>query len=529
MRMRGLLSIALAVSAGGLEACECGSVPSVLTVFTDVVFTPDGRALVLEGLDGIYVSVPPTEPPRRATADHCSQSDTGSLDCTRVSADGSKVAVLSRPTRDGTWSLSQFSIGEQEKKPRNPSPFTDTLPAEVATGVVDAAWSQDGGELVYARPGKDAGTIGVFRLAPGLEEEELVRSINLEKAPASLAGRAFIVTPWGVAYPRRTVDGIEVWFRPYDAPLFNIGKVRPECGGARFRGCVLATPDGTSLAWQEKDTYVIHVYRTQRQLDLPLGQGYAFNFTRTGMVALRMDLSPDTANVQNVDTAAVVRTVVDAVSAELSPDGETLAYLRQESAFKASARLFIGPSRLEKKDREYDVFEPATIHPLVAQNLSRGNVDHSFSGDGRFLVVSAKNKDASKATLVSLNAGTSEKLELDSVACKDCCIAAPQGALLVCLPALNGEPGPTPVDIYDLATGKKTAAADKAVDLKFIADGSGVVVLNYKSRTVTEALVVSKTGAVASLGTVARYSVSPVNGQVALLSYSGALTVTQLP
>ncbi|MFN7135830.1 MAG: hypothetical protein ACK4N5_27430, partial [Myxococcales bacterium] len=267
-----------------------------------------------------------------------------------------------------------------------------------------------------------------------------------------------------------------------------------------------------------------------QELVLPLGRGYGFGFTRTGNFALRMDLFPEAAHVQAADTAAVVRTVVPASSAQLSSDGESIAYLRTVSENSGTARLFIGPTRQKDLDHDYDVFEPAQVHPLARMNVGLGDIEHVFSGDGRFVVVNAKGSTDKTAKLISVTAGTSERVELDELSCDTCCFPAPEGSSFVCLPTLTPQPtAPLPIDLYDLQTGKKTRVTDKAVALDFIYDGSGIGVLELKTSSSADLVIAAKDGTVKRVGSAVHFALSPTGPLVAYLSGSGGLTVRTLP
>ncbi len=526
--MQRTRTLLLVVLCGALAGCD--EERPTLGFFSDLQFTADGRALVLEGSDGIYLATPPLEPPKKISDRHCNNSQSQSLDCVRISADGSRLAILSRPHGERNaplWDLHQFRIQDAEKPLL---PFKRFEPELVSDSVFDAAWSQDGQTLVYAKQGPEKGTVGIFRLAPGQVEEELVRSIDLGKSSPVQGGAAFVLTPYGVAYPRQTREGVEVWFKPWDGKLLNVGYLRAECAGVNFSRCIIPLPDGSGLVWQDNETYVLNVFRPQQELVLPLGRGYGFGFTQTGNFSLRMDLFPDAAHIQQVDTAAVVRSVVPTLSAQLSNDGETIAYLQLESETTGAARLFVGPTREQDRDDEYDVFEPAKVHALVGQNVGLTEVDHSFSGDARFVVVNAKGSSDETAKLFSVTVGTSEKVELDELSCEACCITAPQGASLTCLPTLSAtNQDPLPIDIYDLQSGKKTRVTDRAVALEFIYDGSGIGVLELKTSSSADLVIAAKDGTRKRVASAVRFVLSPTGPLVAYLSPSGGLTVRPLP
>ncbi|MGI5863028.1 MAG: hypothetical protein ACOX6T_13335 [Myxococcales bacterium] len=506
-----------------LGACRCGDGTALTTFFTDLRYTRDGRALVLEATDGLYAASPATDDPRRLTAEHCTSSTTYALDCVRVSPDGARVAALLRPTTEGERELDIFELHQWRFED-----LGEERASKVADGVIDAAYTPDGRELVWVRLNAYETGVAVYRLGPGEVEEELIAAITLGAGDPADAMGTVVLTSFGVAYPRVIGKELELWLRTFDGELLDIGRLPVECAGTALAGCVFPSPDGTSLVWQEEKSGVIHVYRVHRQLDLPLGQGYGFAFSRSGAFALRMGYSPEAAYVQRMDTAALVRGA-EAISAELSFDGETLARLVVESKALGTARLFIGPSRQDGRDNDYGVFTGPPVRPLFGSSVGFAEIDHGFTGDGRYLVVAEKGEGEGMASLVAVNAFTSERLVLGELGCADCCVVAPEGALVVCLPAPSSSVnGAWSIDLYDPATGKRTRASESAIDVQPLNDGSGVAVQQY-SGDIPELLVVTKDGRSASLGATVRFAVSPTGPQIARINSLGSLEVGPLP
>ncbi len=517
-RAKSRWSLALLLALG---ACRCGDGTALTTFFTDLSYTPDGRALVLEATDGLYVASPPTDDPRRLTTEHCTGSTTYALDCVRMAPDGGRLAALLRPEPQGEvdlFELHQWRFDE----------LGEERAGKVAYGVIDAAYTPDGRELVYVRPKADQTGVAVYRLGPGEVEEALIPAITLGAGDPGEAIGTVVLTSFGVAYPR-VVDGqVELWLRTFDGELLDIGRLPAECAGVSLAGCVYPSPDGTSLVWQEAKSGVIHVYRANRGLDLPLGQGYGFAFSRSGAFALRMGFSPEAAYVQRMDTAALVRGA-QAISAELSFDGETLARLVVESKALGTARLFIGPSRQDERDNDYGVFAVPPVRPLFGTSVGLAEIDHGFTGDGRYVVVAEKGEGEGMASLVAVNAFTSERQALGELRCSGCCIVAPAGALVVC----TGEPSDAqsvgrPIDLFDPVTGKRTRTTERAIDMQPLNDGSGVAVMQYLGE-IPELLVVTKDGRSASLGDSVRCAVSPTGPQIARITSLGSLEVSALP
>ncbi len=86
--LRGALLVLL------FSACQCGGNPGLTTIFTDLKWTPDGSAVLGEATDGIYLARPP-DGMHKVTDHNCGQKAQYSLDCTRISADGRRMAYAS--------------------------------------------------------------------------------------------------------------------------------------------------------------------------------------------------------------------------------------------------------------------------------------------------------------------------------------------------------------------------------------------------------------------------------------------------
>ncbi len=520
-RMPAVAVVALLIA---LQGCNCGKEPGLLAIYTDLTYTNDGRTLVLEATDGLYAAQPPTATPVRLSEMHCGFSKTKSLDCVQIASDGRRAAALINATAKdapGTAALHLLTLptgagGEG---------VSDQV---IAQGVYGAAFSQDGAELVWGIPGEKSGTMALWRLGPA-GGEAFIPEIALTQSEAS-AMKVVAVTPAGVAYPVASPDAAQLWFKPFDGRPQQAGRLDLSCRGANFARCVVASSDGATLAWQDKDSGVLHVFRTERQVDLPLGQGYGLSLTRSGNLALRMDVSPDSANVQKLDTALRLRYVANAISGELSADGELLAYQTVDSEALKTSRLFVGSSRTDSQDHDYGVFTQTSLRPLLAGSVGNGAIEHSFTGDGRFVILAAKGPASTSADLISVNVETAEQTLLARYGCSGCCGVSAGGALLVCLPTVsNGSAsGPAPVYIYDPFTGLQTQAASKAIDLQYIFDGSGVAVLDYTGEY-PEAVVAYKDGRVTNFGKSLRLALSPATAQIALLTATGGLSVQRLP
>lgn len=509
----------MAAALLALSGCRCGAPP--FGYYTDVKYTPDGRALLVSADKGIYLAVPPSDDPDQITDENCG-SVTAGLSCLRLSPDGHRFAALFSPRKvDGVtlYRLVQFAVGDGAGSP--------VVQGELAADVLDAVYSPDGRELVWVRRGQIEKTVAISRLGPA-GEEELIASIAVDSYANAMDTVA--VTNYGVAYPRAGYDTVEVWFRPFDDQYLNLGNLPPTCAGTVFGRCIYLSPDGASFAWQEKSSSLVHVFRAQSQVDLPLGQAYFFAFTATGSHALRLESSA--AHVQRVDTAKVVRSVPEAKSADISADGETLAWTVLDSRELKSARLFIGSSRREGQDRDLGVFAAAALNPLLGVAAGIGPLKHAFTGDARYALVAVKpdEAEAKTAKLVAVNADTGEQTALDDFTCTGCCVVAPAGALVVCLPEVsNGAISePVRVELYDPGSGRRTTAANKAIDVQVFSDGSGVAVLDYEGK-IPELKVATKDGRVRSAGSAVRLAVSPRGPEVATISATGTLSVEGLP
>lgn len=510
-------------------ACSGCSNPMPTTIFRELAYAPGGATLVLAANDGVYVAHPSTASPIRATDRACAGPAGPSPSCARMSADGRRVALLTaKKGASGGFDLDEVQGNGSPGIPADA--LSQVSLSRVASGVLDAAFSPDGAELVWARASAAEGAIALDRLSPsGAAAAELVHAVPVEAGAERPLG-AFAVGNYGVAYPRPNGGIVELWYQPFDGgPAQELGGLPQGCAGTGFSACVTRSPDGSSFAWQERDGGIFHLFRGQREVDLPLGGGFGVAFSRSGSFLLRMAGTPAGASVTSADTAAVVRRIWDAASAELSSDGESIAYLKVDSKAKKTARLFVGASRHEGADQDLGAFEAPAVHPMVPQALGSLEVAHALTGDGRFVIVTAKGDEAGSAKLVAVEVDTGAQRELGSLACTGCCTAAPAGALVACAPALADATGPVAVDLYDPATGLKTAAADAAVDVQPLADGSGVAVLNYPSRSLPDLRVVTRDGRVVSLGTALRFAASPSKPELAIIDVLGKLSVRDLP
>lgn len=495
------------------------------TIFTDVRYTPDGEALVLHATDGIYVARPVGATPQRVLDKTCSTSQTKSLDCVRYSKDARRLAVLvyeSASKKSSLWDLAAPPIGVEGRY--------DARRAD--EDVLEATIGQDGNDVVYVKSVPSDGALDVFHLDAAGKRSEIVHRWPIgSQAPAAVA-RSLVVTPYGVAYPRG--DGktdVDARFRPWDREGFQLSMLPKQCVGPTFPYCVMTNADGTAVAWQDPTSGILHAYRPQADLDLPLGTGYGLSFSKGGSIVLRMDYQPYTAAVQRVDTAVVVREVVGAISGELSADGETLAWLTVESSVNGTWRLWLGASRREGQDRDLGVFGEPTAHPLLATSTGDAPLAHALTGDARFVLLDAPPDPVGPgARLVAVNAETAEVRTLDTLQCNGCCVAGPAGALVACIPTMSGGQidRASPLDLYDPATGLKTRASEKAILVEPLADGSGAAVLEYQGE-VPELFVAYKDGRRESKGLALRVAASPKKRQVAYVNALGRLQVDTLP
>jgi hypothetical protein len=512
-----------------LQGCQC-SEPIPTTFFRELAYAPDGRSLILSANDGVYLAHPPSNTPHKATDRECRGPSGLSPSCARSSADGRRIALLTAAGATGGegsgYDLDEIAVNGAPGIPAEPA--SEVALSRVAKGVLDAAFSPDGKELVWARAGEAADTIAIEHQGPS-GAAELVHAIPLAGGTSGPL-ETVAIGSWGVAYPRSIAQDVELWYRPFDGrTALSLGILPSSCQGAGFRGCVRSSGDGSTFAWQGKDGGVFHVFLEQKEVDLPLGSGYGFAFSRSGAFMLRMEAMPS-ASVTRVDTAGVVRRVADAASGELSSDGESIAYLKVESKALGTARLFVGASRNAGRDQDYGAFESPARHPVAPRAMGLLDVEHVFSGDGRFVLVTARGEEAGTAKVIAVNVDTAESKPLASLACDRCCDPSPRGALLVCAPALADAPsGPLGLDLYDLSTGLKTRVADAAVDAQLLADGSGVAVLDYPGKGLPELRVATGDGRVTSLGSALRFAASPTVPELAVISVLGSLSVRALP
>lgn len=515
-------ALALVFSAAALGACECTS-PTPATVFTDVQYTADGKALLLHATDGIYLARPPGATPTRLLGKTCSESPTKSLDCVRASRDGSRVAVL----------VTEGEVTSVYDVRPDAAAGGGLAATQVDVGVLAAYAGQDGKGVAYVRPAAIPRALDVFYVDAQGRRSEIVHELPAGSvAPAELAG-SFVVTPYGLVYPRAASDGnLDVRFRPWQLEGFQLTKVGAQCSGAAFPYCLVANADGSAVAWQDPASGIVHAYRPLPDADLPLGVGYDFAFSRGGSAVLRMGSGPYSALVQRADTAVVVREIVGAMSAELSADGESIAWVASESKVAKTYRLWTGLSRREGQDRDLGVFEEPANRLLLSAARGSPPFGHSLTGDARFVVLDAKTVEpgGARADLVAVDTGTGERRTLDTLPCRGCCLVAPAGSLVACLPAMRDGfvAEATAVDLYDPATGQKTRGSEKAVLVAPFADGSGAGVLEWAG-DLPELFLVFKDGRRVSKGLALRVAASPDKRQYAYVDAAGRLAVDSLP
>ncbi len=512
------------VLAAALPACHCGDQATPFAAFTDLVYTRDGKALVLHGLDGIYVASPAEDTPRLVVDKTCEQSRTKSLDCVQASPDGRRVVVLADRRVVGSGHV--WTLLDAQSAGAGLSYVTRTVDLEA----LDATLGPNGAELAFARTSEVEGAVDLFRAASD-GPKPLVQALPLAGAAPVEAMRTVVVANSGVAYVRLQTEDVALWFQPWDGAGFQLGTLPTACAGVNLRYCVEVAADGTSLVWQEAKGGVIHAYRPDADVDLPLGQGYAFRYSPTGSFLLRLDTSPYTANVQNVESAVVARQVVGAAAALLSEDGETVAWLAEESRVLKTWRLSVGASRREGQDRDLGVWSEPTGRPLLPGSLGLAPLGFSLTGDGRFVILDAPpTPPASGAALVSVNAETGERRELAVVTCEGCCLVSPVGALVACLPTMSGGAigAPGPLDLYDPVTGVRTRATEKAILLSPVGDGNAIAVMEYVG-DVPELFVVYKDGRRVSQGLALRFAATPGKRRLAVLEATGRLSFKEVP
>jgi hypothetical protein len=191
MRLGIIGTVAACLLAAGMAGCNCGASPGLTAVFTDLTYTQDGRALVLEATNGLFAALPPTSTPVRLSDRHCEFSKSKSLDCVRIASDGRRaVALINNSASDpaGSATLHLLTLPKAE----GGQGVADEV---IAQNVYDAAFSQDGAELVWAVSSGQAGYVTLVRLGPA-GPEELVPSMSLSGASAN-AMKTVVVTPTG--------------------------------------------------------------------------------------------------------------------------------------------------------------------------------------------------------------------------------------------------------------------------------------------------------------------------------------------
>ncbi|HEY3446899.1 MAG TPA: hypothetical protein VGK67_11070 [Myxococcales bacterium] len=512
-------SLFLAALLGG---CQCVE-PTPATIFTDVKYTADGKALLLHATDGIYVARPPGATPKRVLGKTCSESKSKSLDCVRASRDGRRLAIL--VTENEVTSL-------YDVRPNPQAADGSTIWALVDLDVLNAYVGQDGQDLAYVRASAIPKAVDVLRLdSQGVRGEIVHQLPTATLAPEDLAS-SIVVTSYGIAYPRLAADGnVDARFRPWGQEGFQLTVLGGQCNGASFPYCLVTNADGSAIAWQDPASGIVHAYRPLPDLDLPLGVGYDFAFSRGGSTVLRLDSGPFSALVQRADNGVVVREIVGAVSAELSSDGESIAWVAQESKVNKTWRLWTGLSRREGQDRDLGVLEEPASRPLLSAARGSPPFGHSLTGDARFVILDQPlEQPGTGARLVALNTETGESRTLDTLTCRGCCLVAPVGSLVACMPGMRDGyvSEPTALDLYDPATAQKTRASEKAVLVEPFADGSGAAVLEWAG-DLPELFLVFKDGRRSSKGLSLRVAASPDQRQYAWLDVAGRLAVDSLP
>ena len=522
-RQTGLLA-ALALTFC-LAACDS---PTLFTIFTALSYTGDGQALLLEATDGIYLASPPDDTPKRmgSSKQGCEGAGQYALGCARIAADSARIALLrdmkSSASGTPTWNLWLFERGSGNSDG-----------TRVAEGVVDAAFTPDGAELLWTKAGED-GRLSLFRLGPEGAEERVLEAIGLGESDGdSDALSALIVTSAGVAYTLPGYLGLSLWFQPFDqrAPR-ELGAVAQACAGSGLSSCHALSHDGVTFAWQESESSILQIYRSDADLRLPLGSGTSFRFSRAGSLLLRF--ANRTAFIHRADTAAVVREVQGASAAQLSADGETLAHLAIVSSGMQTSRLRIGPARQSGADSDYGILTAPPMASLWASAAGSNALPFAFTGDGRFVIAATAQADPAQAdrdqaSLIAIDANTGEARVLDNLACSQCCQVAAAGALVLCTP-LDPESSGLRVglDLYDPATGLRTRGTDRLLSYRVNREATAVVLTDNSDDT-PQLKVATKSGQVISMGTAYQFALSPTESQVAYVNRLGKLSIENLP
>ena len=518
------LTPALALLCLSLAACET---PSLLTIFTALAYTSDGQALVLEATDGVYLASPPDDTPERlgGLEQGCEGDWQYSLGCARIAADGSRLALLREMASDAagttTWSLWTFGQNAGGTDGRR-----------VARGVLDATFTPDSGELIWTELGED-GQVALLRLGDDGAGVPVIDAIGLGETDSfSDSLSALVITSAGVAYTRRGLFGLSLWFQPFGsgAPR-ELGMVDATCEGTGLTGCHALSHDGVTFAWQEAQSSILQIYRSDADLRLPVGSGASFRFSRAGSLLLRF--ANRTTFVHRADTAAVVREVQGSSAAQLSNDGETLAHLAIVSSGMKTSRLKVGPSRQSDADSDHGVFTAPLTAPLRASVAGSGELPFTFTGDGRFVIAAVRDEStvpsSQSASIVAIDINTGESRTLDTLACAQCCQAASSGALVLCTPLDPESHGASVgLDLYDPATGQRTHGADSLLSYRVNREGTAVVLIDYAGDA-PELKVIAKSGEVVSMGTAYQFALSPTGNEVAFVNSLGKLSVEALP
>ena len=512
-------------------ACDT---PTLLTVFTDLTYTQNGDAVVLNATDGLYVAAPPEDTPHRlgSSKKGCEGDLQYTLGCTRLSEDGASLAVLRSPKTSAQgeagsavlWDLWLFDLSRGDRDGKI-----------VARGVTDAAFSPDGSELLWTAPNGSGGT-SLFRRDGSGAPETLVASLtSAEGDSLGEAMASVVLTSAGAAYVQEGFSGLSLWFRPF-APreARELGVVSEMCRGNGLAGCHALSRDGVTFAWQEDKSGILQIYRSDADQRIPLGSGTSFRFSKAGGLLLRY--SGKSLFIHRADTGAVVRKIDSVSSGQLSGDGETVAYLSIESISLGTGTLVIGPSRQSGRDSTIAAFAPPESPALWVSAAGRTSLPFTFTGDGRYVIASvsdAQGTPEGSSALVSVDTETGETRSFGSPSCLRCCQAASSGRLVVCtppMPASGTDPLTTTaaLEVHDPAAGRSVRGTESVLAWQASANGTSIVFTDYSQGT-PELKTISASGETASLGTGYRFALSPVEDQVAYVNSRGKLSVTHLP
>jgi hypothetical protein len=166
------------------------------------------------------------------------------------------------------------------------------------------------------------------------------------------------------------------------------------------------------------------------------GLGYDFAFSRGGSTVLRMDSGPFVALVQRADTAVVVREIVGAV-APSSPATASPSPGSRRVARHPDLAAVDGLSRPQGPDRDLGVFKEPPSRPLLSTAAARPPSGFGLTGDARFACSTPRR--ISPAGLQPGRRHTDKPARRDAghVSCNGCCLVAPAGALVACIPEME--------------------------------------------------------------------------------------------